>query len=492
VNSLPVINTGTYGPVCIDAADITLGGTPSGGTWSGVGVTGNSFDPSVGTQTLTYSYTDLNGCSNSATTTITVNPLPIVSAGSYGPVCIDAADISLGGTPSGGTWSGVGVTGNSFDPSVGTQTITYSYTDLNGCSNSATTTITVNPLPVINTGSYGPVCIDAADITLGGTPSGGTWSGVGVTGNNFDPSAGTQTLTYSYTDLNGCANSATTTITVNPLPVVSFSGLNLNYCTTDAVVSLSGSPSGGNFSGPGITGNSFNPAAAGAGTHTITYTYTNENGCTNSSSQQVTVTVCPTFVTLNLKLFLEGFYLGGSTMITNLFDLGLSADPTATDNITVNLWSPSNLASPTPDYTLSAILHSDGTATMQFPAAVNGNNWYIAVKHRNSLETWSKTDILFSTTTSYDFSTSLVQAYDDGVNPPMASMGGGVFAFYGGDVTQDGTVDASDMAEVDNDNNAFAFGYNATDATGDGATDASDIAIVDNNQQLFLFYARPF
>jgi hypothetical protein len=59
-------------------------------------------------------------------------------------------------------------------------------------------------------------------------------------------------------------------------------------------------------------------------------------------------------------------------------------------------------------------------------------------------------------------------------------------------VNQDGTVDASDMAEVDNDNAIFAFGYNTTDANGDGATDASDISIVDNNQALFLFYARPY
>ena len=205
VNPLPTVTCGSYGPVCVDAADITLGGSPAGGTWSGTGVTGNSFDPSVGTQTLTYSYTDGNSCTNSCQTTINVNPLPVVTCGTYGPVCVDAADITLGGSPAGGTWSGTGVTGNSFDPSVGTQTLTYSFTDGNGCSNSCQTTITVNPLPVVTCGTYGPVCVDAADITLGGSPAGGTWSGTGVTGNSFDPSAGTQTLTYSYTDGNGCS-----------------------------------------------------------------------------------------------------------------------------------------------------------------------------------------------------------------------------------------------------------------------------------------------
>ena len=108
------------------------------------------------------------------------------------------------------------------------------------------------------------------------------------------------------------------------------------------------------------------------------------------------------------------------------------------------------------------------------------------------METWSKLPVLFTGNTSYDFSNALSKAYDDGVNPPMASLGGNVFAMYGADVNQDGTVDASDMSDVDNDNAIFAFGYNITDASGDGATDASDISVVDNNQQLFLFYARPY
>lgn len=108
------------------------------------------------------------------------------------------------------------------------------------------------------------------------------------------------------------------------------------------------------------------------------------------------------------------------------------------------------------------------------------------------METWSKLPVDFVSPTSYDFTTAQAQAYDDGVNPPMASMAGSKFAIYGGDVNKDGTVDASDMADVDNDNAAFAFGYNDTDVSGDGATDASDISIVDNNQALFLFYARPY
>ncbi|MCB0765086.1 MAG: hypothetical protein KDB84_10300, partial [Flavobacteriales bacterium] len=74
LGSAPTPTPGNYGPVCSTAADITLGGTPSGGVWSGTGVSGSGpyvFDPSVGTQTLTYTITQ-GGCQASANTTITV------------------------------------------------------------------------------------------------------------------------------------------------------------------------------------------------------------------------------------------------------------------------------------------------------------------------------------------------------------------------------------------------------------------------------------
>lgn len=108
------------------------------------------------------------------------------------------------------------------------------------------------------------------------------------------------------------------------------------------------------------------------------------------------------------------------------------------------------------------------------------------------METWSKLPVAFKPAVSYNFTTAQSQAYDDGVNAPMASVAGGKFAFYGGDTNQDGSIDATDQGEVDNDVALFAFGYNATDVTGDGSTDASDMQIVDNNLPFFLFYARPY
>lgn len=77
-------------------------------------------------------------------------------------------------------------------------------------------TVSVSSPPTATAGSYGPVCTNDPNVTLMGSPSGGVWTGIGVNGNTFDPTAGTQTITYTVTDVNGCTDSDPTTITVNP------------------------------------------------------------------------------------------------------------------------------------------------------------------------------------------------------------------------------------------------------------------------------------
>jgi hypothetical protein len=192
---------------------------------------------------------------------------------------------------------------------------------------------------------------------------------------------------------------------------------------------------------------------------------------------------------LNVKVYLEGFYRGNGTMAATLNDLGISADSTETDSITVSLW---NVASSTNEvYSQKALLHSDGSALVHFPIATLGNSYYIVIRHRNSIETWSASPISISATTSYDFSTGLNKAYGDGVNNPMKNMGGGVYAIYSGDVNQDGGIDISDMQITENDASQFAFGYYDSDCTGDGGSDISDLQIIENNAGLFIFYARP-
>jgi gliding motility-associated-like protein len=255
--------------------------------------------PVVSTYTLTVTNTIDGGCTDVDDVNVTVNPQPTVDAGTYPVTCADAADIALAGTPGGGTFSGTGVSGTLFDPSVGTQTITYDYTDGNGCSNSATTTITIVNPSSVSAGNYPAVCIDAPDVALVGNPAGGVFSGTGVTGNSFDPSVGTQTITYDYTDANGCSGSGTTTITVNPLPTIS-AGPDVNICANGAVTLTGSGPGTPSWSpAPGLSSTSvINPSASPAATTTYTLTLTN-NGCVNSDDVTVTVFPNPTLTVSN-------------------------------------------------------------------------------------------------------------------------------------------------------------------------------------------------
>lgn len=88
---------------------------------------------------------------------------------------------------------------------------------------SAPITINVFVLNIApNITAVGPFCEDDACVTLVATPAGGTFTGTGVTGNQFCPATsgdGTFTITYTYT-LEGCTYTGTTTITVNPVPVL--------------------------------------------------------------------------------------------------------------------------------------------------------------------------------------------------------------------------------------------------------------------------------
>lgn len=296
VNTAPSVTQDPIGAVCDNSGMLALtGGTPAGGTYSGTGVTGSDFDPSMGTQTVTYTYTDANACTNSATASITVNTAPAVTQDPIADACENGGLVPLaGGLPAGGTYSGTGVTGSDFDPSVGTQTVTYSYTDGNGCTNDADVTINVNTPPAVTQDPFTAVCEDASDVTLaGGLPAGGSYSGTGVTAGMFDPSSGTQTITYMYTDANGCSNSIDEDFTVNSLPVVALTLTVDELCVYNSSITLAGaSPAGGTFSGTGVTGSNFDPATAGLGSHTITYMYTDVNGCMNSDTDAMDVDAC--------------------------------------------------------------------------------------------------------------------------------------------------------------------------------------------------------
>ena len=295
VHPLPTVDAGPDLTFCESNAPQPLSFSPPGGVWSGspqVGINGN-FTPSVqGTYTLVYTVTSPQGCANSDAVLITVAaPPPQADAGADTTICLSEPPVQLTGLPAGGSWSGSSTPAGLFTPTVpGTFTVTYAL-GTGSCSTSDQATVTVLPLPVINPGPDQQVCADVPPFALNATPAGGTWTGGGITGNDFDPQlagAGQHVLTYSYTDANGCANNASRTITVHALPVVQ-AGSDITFCDQPFAQTLAGfSPAGGTWSGPNVSpGGSFLPN--GPGTFSLTYTYTDGNGCT--ASDQVAVTV---------------------------------------------------------------------------------------------------------------------------------------------------------------------------------------------------------
>jgi len=292
LNGLPAL--------CSNAGIYTLTqGLPSGGSYSGSGVTSPTFDPTVGTQTITYTYVDIYACTHANSNAMVVNLAPTVGLGTFADMCSNAGTLALsGGSPAGGTYSGTGVTGANFNPTVGTQTITYTYIDVNNCSDMAMTSILVNTAPTVTHIAVADACENNGIVALsGGSPAGGNYSGTGITGNDFDPSVGTQTITYSYTDGNSCADASSFTINVIPSQTATLATFN-SVCDNEASFALSGGlPAGGVYSGTGVTGADFDPSV---GTQTITYTIGGGTSCESMSSQILTVNPAPTVgLTLN-------------------------------------------------------------------------------------------------------------------------------------------------------------------------------------------------
>ena len=137
------------------------------------------------------------------------------------------------------------------------------------------------------------VCEGAGNITLTGVPAGGTYSGSHLTSNIFNTtqaSPGTYTVTYQKV-INACTITKELTLTVKPLPTVTYEA-QPSLCFNAAPITLTGGlPVGGTYSGTGVSNGIFTPVIAGLGTHQLTYSFT-QDGCTNSAQQALEVSPC--------------------------------------------------------------------------------------------------------------------------------------------------------------------------------------------------------
>jgi len=214
-------------------------------------------------------------------------------------------------------------------------------------------------------------------------------------------------------------------------------------------------------------------------------------GCRDTLTVLVTVlTSPPQNVFFSVGCLLEGLYVGAGQMRPALHQLGVSSLVDAADSLEIGFWNPASLSVPVRRDTV--VINTGGLARVLLPSGFRNNSFYISIRNRNSLETWSASPVLIQDSLVYDFSSSLSSAYSNGSNAPMKLMPGGRYSLYGGDINRDGAIDITDLSAVW----SATFGspapaYVVTDLSGDGIPDIADISLVWSNTFNSLFYARP-
>jgi hypothetical protein len=190
-------------------------------------------------------------------------------------------------------------------------------------------------------------------------------------------------------------------------------------------------------------------------------------------------------INLNLTTFLEGSYSGNSSMTATLNKVNASISNSIADSIIVELHAST---SPYANmYSSKGVVNTNGTAAISFPNSTLDSSYYIVIKHRNAIETWSAAPVTISNHTFYNFTTSASQAYGNN----LSNMGDGVFGMYSGDINQDGSVDFNDYPDLDIASNLGVLGYDVNDLNGDASVDFNDYPILDVNSNDGVIAMRP-
>lgn len=307
VGSRPVVTASANIGVCIGSSTTLQASGAVNYSWApatGLSCTNCSNPVATPLTTTTYTVTGTaaNGCTNTAQVTVSVNPLPTVSAGAPIAICSGDSTILQASGAVSYTWSpAIGLScincSNPVAKPISTTTYTVTGTNANGCTNTGIVTVTVNTLPNVSGGLNRAICRGSSTQLLGVGATSFLWSpatGLSCTTCPSPSANPTLTTTYTVTGTNaaGCKANAQVTVLVNDLPNVT-SGSNVGICVGGSTTLQS---FGGNtYTWSPSTGLSCtacpSPIAAPTATTTYVVTGTDSNGCVDTG--RVTVTVNP-------------------------------------------------------------------------------------------------------------------------------------------------------------------------------------------------------
>ena len=218
----------------------------------------------------------------------------------------------------------------------------------------------------------------------------------------------------------------------------------------------------------------------------MTFVLSNQSITLNANTIALTTNSCSS--TVQLKLYIQGYYLNNGFMQAVQLNQGISMNSNIVDNVTIELRNPSNTLNPLGVVaSQTAMLNTNGTVSAVFSNLPTGN-YYLVIKHKNTIPTWSSNPMLFNGgIVVYDFSAQQSMAY--GSNQVLLDTN--IWGFYSGDISQDGNVDNQDFSMWEFDSNQFNAGYLATDLNGDGTVENFDFALWEYASNLFTSEVTP-
>ncbi|MBP6091293.1 MAG: hypothetical protein KA521_08570, partial [Crocinitomicaceae bacterium] len=236
IKPLPTVNAGSDQSVCIGNPAIFNATGAFSYSWSNGVANQVPFFPTT-TASYIVTGTGVNGCVNKDTMMITINSLPIVSAGADTSICFGQTVTLSGSGAVSYTWNNGIFNNTPFTPSA-TANYIVTGTNANACQGSDTVVVTVLALPSINAGLDKTICLgDSVALTASGSPL-IAWNNGILNGVYFNPTA-TTTYTVTGTGANGCTNTDQAIVYVNALPTV-FAGADTALCN-GTYITLSGS-----------------------------------------------------------------------------------------------------------------------------------------------------------------------------------------------------------------------------------------------------------